>query len=489
MKIHSVKFNFIMNFIMSASSIVFPLITFPYISRVLMATGNGKVATASAVIMYFNMFASLGIPTYGIRACAKVRDDKEKLSKTVQELLIINSITMLLTLLVFVFTVILVPEFSAEKELYVINGIGMVLNMFAITWLYNALEQYAYITVVNMIVKVVSLVLMFLLVKKPEDYILYGGITVFASSASYVFNFVYATKFITLKKSGTYNFRVHMKPILRFFAMSAATSVYTNLDVVMLRFMQGNTEVGYYNAAIKVKTILVTLITSLGTVLLPRLSYYVKKEKIDDFYRMIGKAVNFVVIAGLPLMIYFMLYARESIQFLAGEGYEGAILPMIILMPTVLLIGLSNITGIQILTPQNLEQQVLNSIVCGAVVDFLLNLVLIPKMASSGAALATTVAELVVLIVQCIYLKKMLKDIIRNVSGMKIGLAMILGTIAGIAVKMLLNLTGTGWSLEIQAFLMLAVSACVFFGVYGVALLVTKEEFVWELLESVIRRK
>ena len=489
MKIHSVKFNFIMNFIMSASSIVFPLITFPYISRVLMATGNGKVATASAVITYFNMFASLGIPTYGIRACAKVRDDKEKLSKTVQELLIINSITMLLTLLVFVFTVILVPEFSAEKELYVINGIGMVLNMFAITWLYNALEQYAYITVVNMIVKVVSLVLMFLLVKKPEDYILYGGITVFASSASYVFNFVYATKFITLKKSGTYNFRVHMKPILRFFAMSAATSVYTNLDVVMLRFMQGNTEVGYYNAAIKVKTILVTLITSLGTVLLPRLSYYVKKEKIDDFYRMIGKAVNFVVIAGLPLMIYFMLYARESIQFLAGEGYEGAILPMIILMPTVLLIGLSNITGIQILTPQNLEQQVLNSIVCGAVVDFLLNLVLIPKMASSGAALATTVAELVVLIVQCIYLRKMLKDIIRNVSGMKIGLAMILGTIAGIAVKMLLNLTGTGWSLEIQAFLMLAVSACVFFGVYGVALLVTKEEFVWELLESVIRRK
>ena len=448
-----------MNFIMSASSIVFPLITFPYISRVLMATGNGKVATASAVITYFNMFASLGIPTYGIRACAKVRDNKEKLSKTVQELLIINSVTMLLTLLVFIGTVILVPEFAAEKELYVINGIGMVLNMFAITWLYNAMEQYAYITAVNMIVKVVSLVLMFLLVKQPEDYILYGAITVFASSASYVFNFVYATKFITLKKSGPYDFRVHMKPILRFFAMSAATSVYTNLDVVMLRFMQGNTEVGYYNAAIKVKTILVTLITSLGTVLLPRLSYYVKKEKIDDFYRMIGKAVNFVVIAGLPMTIYFMLFAGESIQFLAGKGYEGAVLPMIILMPTVLLIGLSNITGIQILTPQNLEQQVLNSIICGAVVDFLLNLVLIPRMASSGAALATTIAELVVLIVQCIYLKDIIKDIMKAVSGMKIVLAMVFGSVGGIVVKILLNLSGTGWSLEIQSFIKLAASA------------------------------
>ena len=489
MKIHSVKFNFIMNFIMSASSIVFPLITFPYISRVLMATGNGKVAAASAVITYFNMFASLGIPTYGIRACAKVRDDKEKLSKTVQELLIINSVTMFLTCIVFVFTVALVPEFAAEKELYIINGIGMVLNMFAITWLYNALEQYAYITVCNMVVKLVSLVLMFLLVKKPEDYIVYGAITVFASSASYLFNFVYATRFISFKKTEKYNFRIHMKPILRFFAMSAATSVYTNLDVVMLRFMQGNEEVGYYNAAIKVKTILVTLITSLGTVLLPRLSYYVKKEKTDDFFRMIGKAVDFVVVAGLPLTIYFMMYADESIQFLAGDGYQGAVLPMVILMPTVLLIGLSNITGIQILTPQNMEQKVLNSIVCGAIVDFLLNLVLIPKMASSGAALATVMAELIVLLVQCVYLKKILKEIIRDVSGVKIGLAIVLGTIGGAAVKVLVDLTATGWSMEIQSFVMLAVSACVFFGIYGIVLLVMKEKLALELVDSVFGKK
>ena len=489
MKIHSVKFNFIMNFIMSASSIVFPLITFPYISRVLMATGNGKVATASAVVAYFNMFASLGIPTYGIRACAKVRDDKKALSKTAQELIIINSITMLISCVVFAFTVILVPEFAAEKELYLINGIGLALNVFAVTWLYNALEQYAYITVINMITKLFSLILMFLLIKRPEDYVIYGGITVFASSASYVFNFIYARKFITLKKIGKYNFRVHMTPILKFFAMSAAISVYTNLDVVMLQFMQGDAEVGYYNAAIKVKTILVTLITSLGTVLLPRLSYYVKKEKTEDFYRMIGKAVNFVVVAGLPLTIYFMLYASESIQFLAGDGYQGAVLPMIILMPTVLLIGMSNITGIQILTPQNQEQKVLNSIVCGAVADFLLNLVLIPKMASSGAALATVIAELVVLLVQCVYLKEILKDIMRDVSGVKIGAAIVVATIGGSLVKGLLDLESSGWSMEIQSFVMLAISACVFFGIYGVVLLMTKEKLVWEIVGNYIEKK
>ena len=489
MKIHSVKFNFIMNFIMSASSIVFPLITFPYISRVLMATGNGKVATASAVVAYFNMFASLGIPTYGIRACAKVRDDKKALSKTAQELIIINSITMLISCVVFAFTVILVPEFAAEKELYLINGIGLALNVFAVTWLYNALEQYAYITVINMITKLFSLILMFLLIKRSEDYVIYGGITVFASSASYVFNFIYARKFITLKKIGKYNFRVHMTPIFKFFAMSAAISVYTNLDVVMLQFMQGDAEVGYYNAAIKVKTILVTLITSLGTVLLPRLSYYIKKEKTEDFYRMIGKAVNFVVVAGLPLTIYFMLYASESIQFLAGDGYQGAVLPMIILMPTVLLIGMSNITGIQILTPQNQEQKVLNSIVCGAVADFLLNLVLIPKMASSGAALATVIAELVVLLVQCVYLKEILKDIMRDVSGMKIGAAIVVATIGGSLVKGLLDLESSGWSMEIQSFVMLAISACVFFGIYGVVLLMTKEKLVWEIVGNYIEKK
>lgn len=488
MKIRSVKFNFIMNFIMAASAIVFPLITFPYVSRVLMAVGNGKVAAATAVVTYFNMFASLGIPTYGIRACAKVRDDKEKLSKTVQELLIINSVTMFITCIVFVVTVAVIPEFSAEKELYIINGVGLVLNMFAVTWLYNALEQYAYITVCNIVVKLVSIALMFLLVKKPEDYIIYGGITVLASSASYVFNFLYAFRFISLKKTGKYEFRIHMKPIFRFFAMTAAASVYTNLDVVMLKFMKGDVEVGYYNAAIKVKTILVSLITSLGTVLLPRLSYYVKKNEKELFYQMIGKAVSFVVIAGLPLSVYFMIFADESILFLAGEGYQGSVIPMILLMPTVLLIGLSNITGIQVLTPQNMEQKVLNSILWGAVIDFLLNLVLIPRFASSGAAFATLVAELAVLIVQCVYLKDSIRGMAGAVSWRKVLPAVLVGSVAGAAVKILADFSGMAKSAEMESFLMLAVSACVFFGGYGAVLLATKEEFVWGLVGRYLKK-
>lgn len=463
---------------MTASSILFPLITFPYVSRVLLSEGNGKVAFASSVITYFTMFASLGIPTYGIRACAKVRDDKEKLSKTAQELLIINSVTMLITCLAYVLSILFVPKFGAEKELFIINGIGMVLNVFAVNWLYNALEQYAYITVCNLLVKIVSLVLMFLLVKHPDDYIIYGAITMIASSVSYVFNFIYAHKFISFKKSGTYEFRQHLKPIFIFFATSAAINVYTNLDVVMLGFMKGDVEVGYYNAAIKVKTILTTLITSLGTVLLPRLSYYVKKDQKDAFYHTIAKAVNFVVVLGIPLTFYFGMFAEESILFLAGEDFMGAILPMIILMPTILLIGLSNITGIQVLTPQNEEKKVLYSILWGAAVDFVLNLVLIPKFASSGAAFATVMAELAVLIVQCIYLKDMIGKIVSQVSWGKVILAAAAGCLAGWMVKV--------W-LDTGVFLVLLVSACVFFGIYGVVLLVTKEKFVWEIVKSLLK--
>ena len=176
MKIRSIKFNFIMNAILAASTIVFPLITFPYISRVLLVEGNGKIAFASSVVNYFSMIASLGIPTYGIRACAQVRGDKEKLSHTVQELLIINMVTTGISLLAFLVSLVTVPQFAAEKELMLINGVSMVLATLGVTWLYSALEQYAYITVCSMAFKVIGIVLMFLFVKAPEDYIIYGAV-------------------------------------------------------------------------------------------------------------------------------------------------------------------------------------------------------------------------------------------------------------------------------------------------------------------------
>lgn len=484
MKIHSVKYNFIMNAILTVAGILFPLITFPYISRVLLVEGSGKVAFATSVVTYFTMFASLGIPTYGVRACAIVRDNKEKLSKTVQELLIISGGTTLLTYIVFGISLFVIPEFAQERTLLLIVGLGIGLNTIGVQWLYNALEQYSYITTCSILFKVIGMILMFLLVKESSDYQIYGGVYVIASFGSYVLNFICLRKFVTFQKTGTYQFKQHLKHIMVFFAMSAGASIYLNLDVVMLRFLQSNEAVGYYNAGIKVKTVLVTCVTSLGTVLLPRLSYYIETADKKAFQLMVGKAFRFVFVAASAVTVYFSIFARESILLLSGEAFLPAVGPMMILMPTVLLIGLSNVTGIQILTPNGREREVMYSIWGGAILDFVLNLIVIPKFSANGAALSTLLAEGMVLLLQCWFLRDVLWSYIRQVQCWKIVIALAVASVMTIPVKI--------W-IDSGVFVTLLVSAIVFFGGYAVVLLLLKEPFVSEILNSgihaIVRKK
>ena len=464
-KMHSVTYNFIMNAILTVSSILFPLITFPYISRVLLVEGSGKVAFAISAVTYFTMFATLGLPTYGIRACAVVRDDREKLSQTVQELLIISAITTAITYAVFFASLFLVPEFAAKKELMMVMGLSIGLTTIGVQWFYNALEQYSYITTCAIVFKLIGLILMFLLVRNPSDYVVYGFVYVVGSFGSYVLNFVRLRRFISFRKREAYDLK---QPL------AAASSVYLNLDVVMLGFLKGDTEVGYYNAGIKVKTVLTTCVTSLGTVLLPRLSYYVEKQEKEAFYRMVKKAFQFVLVAATPLMVYFILFAKESILFLAGESFLPAITPMQILMPTVLLIGLSNITGIQILTPLGEEKKVVISVLAGA----MLNLVLIPKMGSTGAATSTLLAEAMVVLVQARYLKKEWKQMLAGLGLGKILFPLAAATGVGILLARQIHLS---------PFFTLLVSAIAFFGVYGVLLLAVREQFTTEMMKSVFR--
>ena len=187
------------------------------------------------------MFAQLGIPTYGIRACAQVRDDKKELSKVVQELLIISVIMCTLSYIALFMSILIIPRFRQDALLFVITGTAVLL-------------------------KVIGIIAMIVLVHKPSDYIIYGGITVIASYASFILNFLYLKRYISLRPIRNLNFKRHMKPILEFFAMSCATTIYTNLDTIMLAFMVNDDAVGYYSAAVKIKGILVGVVTSLGTV-------------------------------------------------------------------------------------------------------------------------------------------------------------------------------------------------------------------------------
>ena len=478
MRQKSLKLNFIINAILTMSQFIFPLITFPYVSRILLPEGTGKVSFATSVISYFAMFAQLGIPTYGIRACAQVRDDQEKLTRTTQEIFIINFVMTILAYIVFFCGLFTVPRLRQDKMLFLIVSTTLLFNAIGMEWLYKALEQYTYITVRSVIFKFIALIAMFVLIHEKKDYVIYGGISIFAASASNVFNFVYAHKYVGMKPIGEYNFKRHLKPVAVFFAMSCATTVYTNLDTVMLGFMKTDTDVGYYNAAVKIKGILVGVVTSLGTVLLPRASYYVEHGMKEAFLRITNKAITFVFLIATPLMVYFMLFAKEGIFFLSGEAYEGSVLPMQIIMPTLLFIGLSNIMGIQILVPLEKEKVVLYSEIAGAVVDLIINWILIPSMASAGAAIGTLVAEAVVTIWQYVALKDTVSDAYKQVHYIPIILGIALGSLASFWTKTL------GW----HEFFTLAVSAVIFFAVYGVVLLVAKEPLTIEIFNQVISK-
>lgn len=474
MKTKSLKLNFIMNAILTMSSFLFPLITFPYVSRILLPIGTGKVSFANSVVTYFVMISQLGIPTYGIRACAIVRNDEEKLKKTVYELFLINVVMSILAYIVFFVALIYVPRLRADRTLFLITGTLIFFNTIGVEWLYKALEQYTYITVRSIIFKFIALIAMFALVHDVDDYVIYGGISIFAASASNAFNFIRLRKIIGKKKVSQLNFKQHFKPIFTFFIISCATTIYTNLDNVMLGFMKDDVEVGYYNAATKIKNILVSIVTSLGTVLMPRASYYLQNGMEDEFYKLSKKAVKFVFLAATSMMIYFMLFAREGVLFLSGEAFEGAILPMMIVMPTLFFIGLTNIMGIQMLVPMGREDAVMISTFAGAIVDLILNAIFIPMLGSTGAAIGTLVAEFVVLIVQMIYLKKDVRYLYSKQDYSKILAALLIAVVSAGIVKVFVP----------GVFIKLVISAIFFFGLYGIALYVMKEEIVTENLNK-----
>ena len=214
--VHSVKYNFIMNTILKMSSFIFPLISFPYVSHVLGADGNGKIAFASSFVAYFSMLSQLGIPTYGIRTCARHRGDKMRLSRTVHELLIINSVMTILSYVVMIVMITMVPKLQQNINILLVSSVSIVLTTVGMEWLYQAIEQYGYITYRNLSFKVLSVALMFLFVKQKEDYIIYAGINVVGTVGSNLMNLFRVQRYIYTRPFKKYNVRVHLRPILTF---------------------------------------------------------------------------------------------------------------------------------------------------------------------------------------------------------------------------------------------------------------------------------
>jgi len=477
-KKQSIAQNFIFNAFLNATKFLFPLITYPYVARVLGPDGSGKVTFATSLIYYFIMFAELGIPTYGIRKCAGVRDDKEKLSRTVHELVGIQAVTSVISYIALFVCIFTVPRLQSDKLLYIVVSSGIFFHLCGMEWLYKGLEQYRYISVRSIVFKIISIIAMFLLVRSKSDYIIYGGITIIASSASYLCNLFQARKLIFFRNMGGYNFRQHLKPVMVFFAMACAVTIYTHIDTLLLGFIQNDTVVGYYNAAIKAKTIMVSLAISLSVVLLPRASYYITNGETDKFHAVSRKSINFSALFTSPFTLYFILFAGSTIDLLAGELYGAAVTPMRLIMPSLLIISLSYPIGMQMLVPLKKEKYVLYSEISGAVINVIVDLLLIPRMGAAGAAIGNVCAEAAVLLVQYLAIRSISPRLFSDVKWLKIGLALAAAAAASFWVLLL----------DLGPFWKLAISACCFFSAYGIVLLVTKEPMVKEVLGQVMKK-
>ena len=245
MNVRSVKFNFIMNFILTVSNFLFPLITFPYVSRILLPEGTGKVAFALSVVSYFSIFASFGVATYGVRVCAQVRDNKDLLSKTVHELLFINTVTTIFVYVCFGAVIYFVPRFYFEKELFWVASIFILFTIVGIEWLYKGLEKYQYITIRTIIFKLIALFLVFIFIRTKDDYIEFALISIFAIVGSGIFNLFNSRKLIYYQKYHKYEFKKHLKPMFFLFLTTLSIAIYTSVDEAILGLLSSSQEVGY----------------------------------------------------------------------------------------------------------------------------------------------------------------------------------------------------------------------------------------------------
>lgn len=468
-RIKNIRFNFLMAIILKGSSIIFPLITLPYVNRVIGPVGTGSVTFAWSATEYFCLFALLGLPTYGIRAVARVRDDVTELSRTVQELLIINAISSFISYLAFFLCLFFIPKFQAERLLLCINIVRIFFNMIGMEWFYQGIEQYRYITVRHISFKVLSLIAMFIFVRNPKDYVIYGSLSIISNACSNTLNFFHADKYIIRKPLGNYHFKKHLKPILFFLAITAATTLYTNMDAVMIGFLKNNESVGYYELAVKVEQVLCLVVTSLGTVLLPRITYYLSKGENDRFISLIGKSLHFVMLISLPLSVFFFLSSKDVINVLGGVKYYNSISSLQIVIFALIPLGISNISRMQILAPTNREKISMYVAFIGVGVNFLVNGFLIPIIGISGAAIGTLITETVVAAVQVWICRDIFCKVYKEINYAKLGIAAV---IASVIFRMVYTLV------RVPSFIRIMIMGGIFFGVYGLLLLLLKETFI-----------
>ena len=398
----SLKTNVILNFINAVTGIIFPVVTFPYAARVLLPEGIGTVNFLQSIVAYIVLLTSLGIPMYAVREVAKYRDDIIIRNQITIEILLLSVILCLFGYVVVAVLGACVPQISAQLGVFYALSLTIMFTCLGVNWFYQAIEDFKFITIRALCFRLLAALALFLFVKDKEDLLIYAFVLVGSTVGNNLINFVHLRKWLPMCSIRWKELRIwrHLLPSLRIFVFNLVTSIYLNLNTVMLGFMRGDDAVGFYTAGNKLSHVVLSVVASLGVVLLPRCSNLIETGQIEAFSKVTSKSYRLVVGVSLPCIVGLIVLAIPVIRIFCGDDFLEAVPVLCWTAPVILFIGLSNVIGLQILYPLGKESIVIWSTVGGAVLNFILNLLLISPYGAVGAAISTFSAEFVVLFIQ-----------------------------------------------------------------------------------------
>lgn len=399
----SIKKNYFFNVSYQILLLLTPFITTPYISRVLGADGVGKVSYAESIVSYFALFAILGISTHGQRAISYVQSQKYERSVVFWNTKILEFFTSGLAFLAYLGLAIM----KKSGLIYIILSINILSVFIDISWFFNGMEEFGKSVLRNALFKILNIIYIFVFIKSKSDLAIYVfGLAIFTFLGN-ISMWWYLPRYICKVPFAEIHPFKDIKIVLSLFIPTVAIQIYTVLDKTMIGIITKDAfENGYYEQALKLSKIVLMVVASLGTVMIPRIGFYYKNGDEDEVKKLMYRGYHFVWFLGIPLCFGLMMISKTFVPWFFGDGYEKVVILLRILSILILAIGINNVTGMQYLIPTERQNIFTLTVIIGAVTNLMLNALLIPKLQSIGAAIASITAESVIAIVQLIFVRR-----------------------------------------------------------------------------------
>lgn len=465
----SLKINALLSTIKTISNAIFPLITYPYIARILTVEGMGKISFSQSVVNYFILIAGFGIYHFAVKNGAGIRDEKFEFNLFANSIFTINCIAALFSFFLLLIVLLFSTRLTDYRGMILIYSISIVLNPFSVEWLYTVYEDFGYITVRSICIQILSLLLTFLFIREKDDIYVYCAFLVASTSLGNLFNFIYSRKYVALKLTRETRWKKYKASLFVFLINSLATIIYLNSDTTLLGFICSDREVGLYSVASKIYSITKQIFNAVVAVAIPRLAY-LKGKDANKFTFLIRTMVSMATFFVFPAAFGIIIVRDELILFIAGREYIAASDTLAILSFAIICAVFANIFANGLLLCLGLERFVLKTTTISALINLFLNLLFIPIFSEIGAALTTVVAEMVVVIMALYYSRKKVKGLFNINSIMKSIMGCVIMSIVSVPVGTLL----TDTNYIVRLFVIFFV--CVF--VYLIVELILKNEIV-----------